>query len=423
MTTVSDDGSTVVLGAGLAGLTAAVRSPGAVVLEAAGRAGGLCASSVVDGFTFDRAGHVWHLADDRVRSTVEAWLGGPLRGHRRRAGVLFRERLLPYPVQLALGRLPAEAAEAARAGLEQVSPGARPPAGETFEQACLRRYGQGLTKLFLAPYQAKLLGRAPGEVLAEPLGRFLPDLTVEAMLASLEGEREYAGYNATFWDVPGGCGRVCDALAAATPGLRLESAVSGLECGGRVVTAGGVTSRYGRLVVTLPLPAVAALTVDLPAPLRAAAARLRGAAVVVVNLGVSGPPASGLHWVYVPEPAFPFYRVGSYSSFAPEAAPAGCHSLYVELPAGWWDGQPRAARLPLVLSALERSGLLGDGSRVVAKEVVRLDPAYTVLTRETAPVREALLAWYGARGVILHGRFARWDYLAMDDVVGASLVR
>ncbi len=420
--TTAESPGTVILGSGLAGLSAAVRHPGALVFEATGAAGGLCSSSVVDGFTFDRAGHLWHLADARVRRTVEAWLGGPLRGHRRRAGVLFRGRLLPYPVQLALGRMPADAAAAAGAGLEQVRVGARPAAGETFEEACLRRYGEGLTRLFLAPYQAKLLGRAPREVLAEPFGRFLPDLSVEAMLASLDGDVGYAGYNATFRDVPGGCGRVGDALAAATPGLRLESPVSSLDCGDRAVTAGGTTLRYERLVATLPLPALASLTVDLPAALRETAARLRGAAVVVVNLGVAGPPANGLHWVYVPEPAFPFYRVGSYSSFAPEAAPPGCHSLYVELPAGWWDARPQAVRVPLVLSALERSGLLGDSRRVVAAEVVRLDPAYAVLTAESAPVREALLAWYGARGVVLHGRFARWDYLAMDDVVAASLV-
>ena len=412
----------MVLGAGLAGLTAAVRHPGAVVMEATGAAGGLCASSVVDGFTFDQAGHLWHLADGRLRRTVEAWLGGPLRAHRRKAGVLFRGRLLPYPVQLALGRMPEDAAGAARAGLEQVRVDARPAPGETFEEACVRRYGEGLTRLFLAPYQAKLLGRAPGEVLAEPFTRFLPDLSVEAMLASLDGERGYAGYNARFWDVPGGCGRVCAGLAAATPGLRLDSPVGGLDCGAREVTAGGVTLRYERLVATLPLPVLASLTLDLPAALRESAACLRGAAVVVVNLGVSGPPANGLHWTYVPEPDFPFYRVGSYSGFAPEAAPPGCHSLYVELPAGWWDARPGAARLPLVLAALEESGLLGDGRRVVAVEVVRLDPAYAVLTRESAAVREALLAWFGAREVVLHGRFARWDYLAMDDVVAASLV-
>ena len=418
----------MILGAGLAGLTAAARHPGALVLEAACTAGGLCSSSFVDGFTFDRAGHVWHFADTRLRRVVEGSLGGRLRRHRRRAGVQFRGGLLPYPVQLALPWLPPDAAEEVRAGLEDVDSAvgaraaSRPAAGETYEDVCLRRYGEGLTRLFLAPYQGKLLGRAPDEVLAEPLARFLPDLTRAAMLAARAGDRPFAGYNGVFWDVPGGCGRVCEALAAAAPGLRLEAEVTGLDCGARIIEAGGRTYRYERLISTVPLPALAAVTRDLPAGLRAAPATLEGSAVVVVNLGVEGSCAFPLQWVYVPDPALPFYRVGSYSSFAQDAAPAGCHSLYVELPAAWWDARPAAERLPAVLAALEDSGLLADGRRVVALETRRLDPAYAVLTRASAATHAALLDWYPARGVVLHGRFARWDYLGMDGVVAASLL-
>lgn len=434
---------TIVLGAGLAGLGAARRHPEALVAEAADDVGGLCASSVVDGFTFDRAGHVWHFAEARVRRAVEDWLGMALRPHRRRAAVSYQGRLLPYPFQLALGRLPADAAQAAREGLlraaaeaghagprtprphtgvdSQAAPGAG-AAGETLERACLARYGEGITRLFVDPYHEKLLGCTPADMLADPLIRFMPDPGVATMLASLREDQAYEGYNAEFRHVPGGCGRVCDALAATTPGLRRDARATALDCAGSTVTVGDSTERFHRLVATIPLRDLALMTVDLPAPLREAATALRAAAVVVVNLGVAGPPVHDLHWVYVPEPEHPFYRVGWYSNFAPECCPAGCHAMYVELPASWWDTQPEPARLPGVLSALERCGFVDDGRRVVTAEVLRLDPAYVVPTREATAARDALLAWYAERGVVLHGRYALWSYLAMDDVVAASLV-
>ena len=413
---------TVVLGAGLAGLTAAQRYPGALVLEAASSAGGLCSSSTTQGFTFDRAGHLWHFADPATRALVEAWLGEPLRRHRRRAGVLFRGRTLPYPFQLALHGLPPAAAEAARAGLlEARRRGGREGAGETFAELCSRKYGDGLTRLFLAPYQEKVLGRPLAGVLADPLARFLPDVSIDAMLRSFHGAESFAGYSAVFFYPRGGGGRVCDALAAGTPGLRLRSEVTALDCAGRTVTAGGSELRWERLVATLPLRRLALMTDDLPAELRQGAESLEASAVVVVNLGVSGSPPGDLHWVYVPEAGFPFYRVGCYSNFAAESAPEGCHSLYVEVPAAWWDAQPEPARLPAVLSALESCGLLADRRGVAVVDVVRIDPAYVAPTSAGEAARRALMAWFASRGVILHGRFARWDYLAMDDIVAASL--
>jgi protoporphyrinogen oxidase len=411
----------VVVGAGLAGLSAATRYPGALVLEAASRAGGLCASSRTQGFAFDRAGHLWHFADPSTRALVQSWLQEPLRDRRRRAGVWFRGRMLPYPVQLALGRLPRDVAEAARAGLLEARRSARQVhARETFAAACERRYGEALTALFLAPYQEKVLGRPLDGVLAEPLTRFLPDVGIDDMLGSLRGEVSFAGYNAVFSCPRGGCGRVCDALAARTPGLRLEAEVTALDCTARTVTVAAEEVVWERLVATIPLRRLALLTADLPPELRRAATFLEASAVVVVNLGVSGPAPTDLHWVYYPEPEYPFYRAGCYTDFAPEYAPAGCHSLYVELPAAWWDARPETARLPAVLGALEGCGMVTDARAVVAAEVLRLDPAYVVPTAAGAAARRRLMRWFETHGVVLHGRYARWDYLAMDDVAGAS---
>lgn len=419
---MNESRATIVVGAGLAGLTAARRYPGALVLEAAADAGGLCASSASEGFTFDRAGHLWHFADSATRALVESWVGEPLRRHVRRAGVLFGGRVLPYPFQLALGRLPPDAAGVALAGLHEARRcGARARSGETFTDLCTRRYGAGLTDLLLAPYQEKLLGRPLAGVLADPWARFLPEVSINAMLRSLHRDEPFRGYNAVFSYPRGGSGRVCDRLAAGTPGLRLEAEVTAVDCAGRTVTVAGSESRWDRFVATVPLSRLAAMVVDLPDELRRAARSLEAAAVVALNLGVSGPAACDLHWMYIPEREHPFYRVGWYTSFSAGSAPRGCHSLYVELPAGWWDAQPEPARVPAVLSALERCGLLADGRRVVVAEVVRLDPAYAVLTAAGAAARRALMEWFQTRGVILHGRYARWDYSAMDDVAAASL--
>ena len=61
----------VVLGAGLAGLSAAFHLQDhldVVVLEREDRPGGLCRSIIKDGFTFDLTGHLLHLRRPEIKA-------------------------------------------------------------------------------------------------------------------------------------------------------------------------------------------------------------------------------------------------------------------------------------------------------------------------------------------------------------------
>ena len=61
------------------------------------------------------------------------------------------------------------------------------------------------------------------------------------------------------------------------------------------------------------------------------AARLRCTHLYYLDVALNGPCQKPLHWVYVPEARYPFYRVGCYSNFSAAMAPPGKANLYVEL--------------------------------------------------------------------------------------------
>jgi phytoene dehydrogenase-like protein len=61
----------LVLGAGLAGISAALALDGGYrLLEREDRPGGLCRTDVRDGFSFDATGHWLHLRDPSIRARV-----------------------------------------------------------------------------------------------------------------------------------------------------------------------------------------------------------------------------------------------------------------------------------------------------------------------------------------------------------------
>jgi protoporphyrinogen oxidase len=423
----------VVLGGGVAGLSAwrraLARGFDATLVERCARPGGLTRSIHVGGFVFDYTGHFLHLArtshPDQLGTARGAW-----RKVTRRAACLVAGRPVPAPFQYHLGALPeparSECAEGVGALLARPEP-VKPGPGEDLVAFFLRAFGPGVTDHFLRPYNEKLLATELSGLDAVRLNRFFPapdPAAVKAGLSQAAGLSEAAGatYNATFWYPEGdGIGRLVDQL---DPGAtHVQAEVDAVDLEGRVVIAGGRELPYDHLVSTIPLP-------DL---LRACggqwadgAGRLAASGVTAFQLGVRGPVApllKDLHWLYVPDPGLVFFRVGCYSNVSAALAPRGCHSLYVEVGFAGAPPEPRALT-DRVLADLVSAGLLADPSRVEVLLRHVLDPAYVRFDFDWSRTVPALLGGLEANGVHCAGRYGRWDYLGMEDVIldAAALV-
>ncbi len=424
---------TVVVGAGLTGLSAAYHlrasGAGATVLERAGAVGGACRTTSRDGFHFDLTGHLLHLARPESEGLLrELGVRGELRLHRRRAGIALAGTVTPYPIQINTYRLPREIRRDCLLGFVEARLGRGAGAGEpaNFLEWVLVRFGEGFARHFFVPYNRKLFRTDPAELTTEWVGRYVPRPELADVIdGSLGLYRKPVGYNATFlYPRRGGIQVLADALAAALPDVRLEREVRSVRLQARELElASGETVRWDTLVVTAPLTLLAAMTADLPPAARTAAARLRSVGVVNLNLGVRGAAPRREHWLYVPEERFPFYRVGIPSNHG-AVAPAGCHALSVEVsvPSGAVPPPDLRARC---LAGLAELGLLRDAADVVAEDEVHLDPAYVVFDAARPAAVAALRDAYRAARVVPSGRWAEWKYSTMEDALwdGAAVAR
>jgi len=414
-----------VLGGGLTGLATgwelAKQGVAATVLEAGLQPGGACRTLSRDGFSFDFTGHLLHLAqaESRVRLT-SLGLDSAFRVHRRRAAVAVAGTFTPYPIQIHTHRLPPLIRRDCLLGaIEAHAAGeATARAATNFADWVLARFGAGLARAFFFPYNRKLFGTEPADLTTEWVGRYVPRPDIREVVDGALGlHRALVGYNATFlYPRSGGIRILADALAARCPSLQLGARVTGISLATHEVELADTrVLPWDRLVATAALSEIVSLIRDLPPHLAESATRLRAAAVVNYNFGVRGPAPRRDHWIYVPEPEFPFYRVGIPSNHG-HLAPPGCHTLSVEVsvPAGALTAEGLLADC---MGGLERLGLLHDRGAIATVAEARIDPAYVIFDRARTALVAALREHLAASGVRLAGRWAQWKYSAMEDAL------
>lgn len=423
---MSDEAAPVVLlGAGLAGLSASVELRRAGIphrlLDRAARPGGLATTEGEAGYRFDRTGHLLHLSDPSIAELVFSVLDRDRFRSVARDSVVYSHGVVTkYPFQAHVHGLPPEVAFACVRDFVTATFDPAPRPVVTFEDFCLRHFGEAISAAFMIPYNTKLMGVHPREISAAWCDRFVPKPALDDVLRGAFGvETRALGYNTTFFVPRLGMGELVEALAerAAPPELSVD--VQAIETATRTITVDGARAHYHSLVSSIPLPRLVELCTDAPEAVRSAARRLRATRLHYLDVALNTPCEKPWHWVYVPEPRLPFYRVGCYSNFSPAMAPVGKACLYVELAS---REEPRLADiLPEVARGLIELGMIRAPEAIRFARLRHIDPAYVLYDPARAPALETIMPWLASAGIASIGRYGAWEYSAMEDAIRAGL--
>jgi protoporphyrinogen oxidase len=415
----------LIIGAGLAGLSTAyhLRRKAYRLFEKEKEAGGLCRSYQKDGFTFDYTGHLLHFRQPSIKQTVEHLLAGQLDRHDRRSYIYSHRTYTEYPFQVNTYGLPPEVVRDCLMGfIATLTP--RTVAGEegapSFKRWILDNLGEGIARHFMVPFNEKLWQVPLDELTSDWVSWLVPKPAVKDVINGALGIKDKAfGYNPSFlYPNRGGIGALPNALLA-----HVSEPVYGTELvevdtkRRKAVFQDGRVERYESLVSTMPVPELVRRCTDLPVEIRDAARGLRCVSVYNVNLGIARERISDKHWIYFPEPAYPFYRVGFPMNFAPSLGPAGCSSLYVEMSHQPSEAVPPAELMRRVHDGLEQAGILMPSDEVVCTDIKDIKYAYVLFDRHRAAAVPAILAELERRGIYSIGRYGRWEHTSMEDAM------
>lgn len=422
----------VILGGGLTGISAALHlSTSWVLLEKNDRLGGHARTDERDGYFFDKTGHWLHLRDPYTQKLIADLLGDKMTRVERKARIFSSGALTRFPYQANLHGLPPDVANECLLGFVQSWHTAQtttlsPPAN--FEEFIHQRFGPGIARHFMIPYNQKLWGVHPREITAEWCSRFVPIPSLADVVRGAVGANPpELGYNTSFlYPRQGGIETMTRALIGAIDPSRGEvrTGVSPdvVDVTTREVLVGAEKIPYDAIVATMPLPKLLERVRGLPADVERAATQLRCTPVRYLNVGTRQPPPADYHWIYVPEEKYPFYRVGIYSNALPSMAPRGLGSLYVELsdrgPAP--TGAARDALARDVAQGLHAAGALASPDDILFADLHELTYAYVVFDDNYYPATELIRGWLESHGIYPRGRYGYWYYNSMEDSILAG---
>jgi hypothetical protein len=288
---------------------------------------------------------------------------------------------------------------------------------------------------FFFPYCRKMWKRPLDALAAEGFHWNIerPDLR-EVLRGALEPDHPHQAYNANGWyprpsaGQPRGMEVLSHGLAAQVADLRTGVEVTHIDTRRHRVRAvrhgGEVEFGYREaLISTLPLPVTTALVSGLPAALQRVAAALPYNRVLTPCLRIVGPrPAGTGHWRYYADPELSFTRLVFMHEFDPGAAPPEGWGLMAEItePAESEPTDP-AETLARACRDVQRAGALPPGSRIAGAELITNPCGYVVFAHGVAGQVARLLRALRARGIEPLGRYGRWEYSSMGQVMRDGL--
>ena len=414
---------TVILGAGLAGMSVAYHLRGGYELfEREDHPGGLVVTQHRDGFHFDVTGHWLHMRDRGIRRTVNRLMKGRMVQVLRDSRIFSKGVYTLYPFQTNTFGLPVETVKEIISGFVEAvynKPGAAEE--KTFEQWVLKYMGRGIAEHFMIPYNEKLWCTHPRDMTPLWCRHYVPKPTLDQILdGALRHPEERIGYNASFsYPERGGIGELSKALATALNPAHIHFRVRPGKILARkrmVELPGGETVGYRRLVSTIPLPELLRLIVDAPVSVRDAVARLVHNQVYYYNIALDCKAQTPAHWVYFPERSFLFYRAGCYSNAVRSMAPGGRSSLYVEI--SHRGGLPPEKSLwKRVARDLIDARIVKSPDDIRFYEARNIPYAYVVFDHNYQKSLKTIHPWLNRYGIFSIGRYGRWTYNSMESAL------
>jgi protoporphyrinogen oxidase len=440
-------GSTIVGGAGLAGLAAAhalARAGRDVrVFERAQGVGGLARTLVHGGQRFDLGGHRLLTDNEAVRQLVREVVREPLRRVPRSSKILLDGRYVEYPLQplnAIAGMGPWTTLRVLHSyAAAQLAHRLAPRDAVSLQDWVVCHYGRVLYEIFFKPYSEKVWGLDCARISADWVAQRIQGLSLgSAIRRAFSAPRRGGPRTLTteFLYPARGIGGIAAglhaAIAAAAGQVHTSSSVT--RVGHRLGRIETVAVRHGEaetlypaeeFVSSLPLPVlVNRLDPSPPRDVLAAAAALHYRDLMLVAVRLDRDRATDQTWIYTPQPEVSFGRVHEPKNWSPQMGAVGQTLLVTEHFCLRTDAAWRKSDAALIERSVADLAALGLIRRheVVDGVVVRVSCAYPTFEVGYAEAC-GVIGDYLARFANLHviGRTGGFRYLNMDRAIESGL--
>ena len=418
----SNKGS-IILGGGLAGLSACYHGTGEVY-EQNKRTGGHARSHKSKDFIFDEGIHVLHTSNKYVLELLDK-LNVELEIQERNAWIHSNGYLTRYPFQANTYGLPIEIVKDCLLGFIENKFNDKSKI-KNYEDWVYYMFGEGIAEHFMIPYSKKFWGIDPEYLTTDWVNVRHPRPSMEEVISgALHDQKKGFGINAVFrYPKSGGFGFIGESLARQCQdrihtGMRATS----IDTVNQEITFNQKeTISYTNILSTIPLPDLIKLLPKTPKKVQEAANKLKTNSIYVVNIGVNRESITDKSWIYFLEKEFCFIRVSfpfNFTKIKYSVVPPGHSSISVEIAYGNDNPLPGTEEeiIQKVLSDLKRAEILEEKDEIVFLDTYDIKYGYVIFDKDRKPSITIIHDYLRPKNIFPCGRYGSWAYLWSDEAI------
>lgn len=413
----------LILGAGPAGIAAAIRlGKRAKVLDRNSFVGGQSASYQIGDAVFDIGGHSFHTPHPFVRDLVYNSL--EMFDQVRQARCYAYDTLIPYPFQKTFRAINNEkvVAECA-AGLSEVDVEKE---ATNFEEFIYNRFGSGIAKHFMLPYNQKLWARDlklletkwTGERVAAPEG-------IKEKFDLEGGKRKPLQANTVVgYPAKGGFGEIYKALAKQVKDIELGINVVKVDLANKIVhTANKESYQYENLVSSIPVTEfLKLLGKQVPDRVLECASKLDQMSLKCVMVAINHPVDTDIQRIYAADPAIPAHKTAINHNSSDWLRSRAHHGIMGEVSYSEYKKLKRPDLEEWFIEGLIAMGIIKTKDEVLGSKVVDVKYAYPVPSHDRLENMGVIKAFLQENDIHTVGRFGEWEYINSDEVLARGMI-
>lgn len=411
----------VVIGAGPSGIGAGLSlGQQGIVLEGASDIGGVCRTIEWDGAIFDLGGHSFHTPHPHVRELVFNAL--EMHEQKREARCFSYGKVIDYPFQRHYKDLAIP--DVVRECEEGLTDSQEAKGAAHFEDFIHRRFGPGIAKHFMLPYNKKLWGPDLTRMAADWTGERVasPKQKTESFEQTGGKRKPLQPDTQVAYPAKGGFGEIILALAKRLSDLRMGKKVIGINPTDRTLQLqDGTTMRWQQIVSTLPVTELLKLLPRVPQTLQQDAERLEVLSLAVVLLVVGHPVDTPIQRFYCADADIPAHKIAINHNSSPFLRSLPHHGIMAEVSYCNEKPSPGAQLEEQMMQGLLKIGVIRSRTEVRGTKVVDVKYGYPVPTHDRDAIVSRLKEWLATQGIYTCGRFGEWAYINSDEALHRGL--
>lgn len=391
--------------------------------------GGICRTYIKEGIEYDVGPHIIFSKDKEILDLMNSLLGDNVEKHRRSNRILHKKRFVQYPFENDLSKLPQEDIDYCVNGFIH-NPYENYDA-KNMLQFFLKTFGEGITNIYLRPYNEKIWKFDPAFMDTQMVER-IPKPPKEDILRSANGETIDGYLHQLYFTYPksGGTEALIKAFIAKLTDkvvIHTNSSIDFVTKKQNVYVIKSGENEYiaDKVVSTMPANEFVNIYVDAEKPenVLCAAKNLKYNSIAICIVNVKKDYSGDNYAFMVADKDVKFHRISKLDFMGGSYHIAGTATYMAEITYRENDLNDKATDDKLisdVIDGLEKIGFIDSKDDVNFTDLKRFEYAYVIYDLEHRKNIDCIKEYFESQGIYLNGRFGSFEYLNMDAIIRQS---